>query len=85
MDNAISFEFGPVTVTAIKEQLLRLNPKKAFMVHSIPLRVLKENKDIFAPLLTKIFNYSLSQDEFPDDLKLDDITPCLKRMKLWLD
>ena len=54
------------------------------MTHSIPPIVLKENKDIFAPLLTKIFNNSISKNEFLDDLKLGDIIPppCLKRMEL---
>ena len=45
------------------------------MTHSIPPIVLKEKKDIFAPLLTKIFNNSISQNEFLDDLKLGDIIP----------
>ena len=45
------------------------------MIHSTPPRVLKESKDTFAPLLTKIFNNSISQNEFPDDLKLSGIAP----------
>ena len=49
------------------------------MVHSIPPRVLKENKDIFAPLLTTIFNNSISQNEFPFNLELGDITPLFKK------
>ena len=49
------------------------------MIHSIPPRVLNENKDIFARLLTKIFNNSISQNEFPNDLKLGDITPLFKK------
>ena len=82
MDNASSFEFELVTVTAINKELSRPNPKKAPMVHSIPPRVLKENKDIFAPLLTKNFNNSISQNEFPNNLELGDIAPLFKRMKL---
>ena len=75
MDNASYFEFESVTVTAVNEEFSRLNPKKTAMIHSAPPRVLKENKDTFAPLLTKIFNNSISQNEFPDDLKLGDIAP----------
>ena len=41
--------------------------------------ILKENKDIFAPLLTNICNNSISQNEFPDDLRLSDITPLFKK------
>ena len=82
MKNVSSFEFRPVTVTKVNEEPLRLNPKKAFMIHNIPARVLKENKEIFTPWLAKIFNNSISQNEFPDDLKLGDITPLFRRMKL---
>ena len=67
------------TATAINKELSRLNPNKAFTIHSIPSRVLKENKDILAPLLTKIFNNAISQNEFPDDLKLGVITPLFKQ------
>ena len=49
------------------------------MIHSIPPRMLKENKDIFAQLLTKIFNASISQNEFPNDLKQGDITPLFRK------
>ena len=79
MKNVSSLEFRPVTLTTVIEELFRLNPKKASMIHSIPSRVLKENKEIFTPWLTKIFNNSISQSEFPDDLKLGDITPLFKK------
>ena len=79
MKNVSSFEFRPVTVTKVNEEPLRLNPKKAFMIHNIPPRVLKENKEIFSPWLTKIFNNSISQNEFPDDLKLGDITSLFRK------
>ena len=42
----------------------------------------KRKKDIFASLLTKIFNNAISQNEFPDNLEVGDITPCLKGMTL---
>ena len=52
------------------------------MIHSIPPTVLKENKDSFAPLLTQTVNNSISQNEFANDLRLVDIAPSLKGMKL---
>ena len=45
----------------------------------IPPRVLKENKEIFTPWLTNIFNNLVSQNEFPDDLKLGDITTLFEK------
>ena len=77
--NTSSFEFRPFTVTTVNEELSTLNPKKASMIHSIPPRVLKENLDIFSPLLTKIFSNAISQNEFPDDLKLGNITSLFKK------
>ena len=72
------FDFQPVIMKAVIDQLSSLNPKKASTVKSIPARILKENQDIFAPLLTKIFNNSLLQKIFPEDLKLGDITSLFK-------
>ena len=48
------------------------------LLHTTAPGVLKENKDIFAPLLAKIFNNSISQNEFPDNLKLGDIAPVVE-------
>ena len=53
--------------------------KKASMIQSIPPRVLKENNEIFPLFLTNVFNSSISQIEFPDDLKLGDIAPLFKK------
>ena len=48
---------------------------------SSPARILKENRDIFAPFLMENFNNSLLQKTFPEDLKLRDITSLFKMMK----
>ena len=66
---------------AVNDELSRLNTKKASTIESIPSWILKENEDIFAPLLTTIFNNSLLQKTFPEDLKLGDITPLFKSDK----
>ena len=41
--------------------------------------VLKENKEIFTPWPTKVSNNSISQNHFPDDQKLCDVTPLFKK------
>ena len=73
-----SFDFQPVTMKAIIDELSNLNPKKASTVKSIPARILKENQDIFAPFFMETFNNSLLQKTFPEDLKLGDITSLFK-------
>ena len=75
------FEFQPITMQAVNDELSRLNTKKASTIESIPPQILKENEDIFAPLLSTIFNNSLLQKTFPEDLKLGDITPLFKSDK----
>ena len=49
------------------------------MIYSILPRVPKENKGIFAPLLTQMFDNAISQNEFPDDQKLGDINPLFEK------
>ena len=73
-----SFDFQPVTMKAVIDELSNLNPKKASTAKSIPARILKENRDIFAPFLVETFNNSLLQKTFPEDLKLGDITSLFK-------
>ena len=51
---------------------------KTSMMKSIPARILKENRDIFASFLMETFNNSLLQKMFPEDLKLGDITSLFK-------
>ena len=63
---------------AVIDELSNLNPKKASTAKSIPARILKENRDIFAPFLVETFNNSLLQKTFPEDLKLGDITSLFK-------
>ena len=60
-----SFDFQPVTMKALIDELSNLNPKKASTVKSIPARILKENQDIFAPFLMETFNNLLLQKTFP--------------------
>ena len=74
----LSFDFQPVTMIAVIDELSNLNPKKASAVTNIPARILKENRDIFAPFLMETFNNSLLQKAFPEDLKLGDIASLFK-------
>ena len=44
----------------------------------VNIKLLKDNSDICAPILTNIFNSCISNGVFPDKLKLADITPIFK-------
>ena len=45
----------------------------------IPIKILKESKSCF-PELTNCINESLTNNKFPDILKLSDITPVFKKL-----
>ena len=44
----------------------------------IPLKIIKNNYDIFAPLLCNDFNLGIDNNKFPDALKTADIKPSFK-------
>ena len=73
------FEFTPVSVVDVNNQLKRLDPKKATPLESIPSKVLKENSDIFLPYLTDTFNLCLSENYFPNKLKDGDVSSLFKK------
>ena len=68
-----SFDFQLFTEEEVSIEILKVNQKKSSTGLSIGL--LKENLDICAPTLTKIFNSCSSDGTFPNELKLADITP----------
>ena len=74
-----SFHFRQVTVEEVYYQLGKLNPKKSSPVGSIPAKVMKENSDIFAPILQGHFNANISQNDFPETLKAGDISSLYKK------
>ena len=44
----------------------------------ISIGLLKDNSDVYAPILTNIFNFCIKNRVFPDQLKLADINPIFK-------
>ena len=47
--------------------------------NNIPTKILKENQYIFVPLITKIYNESSDSANFPNPLKLAEVTPVHKK------
>ena len=70
------FEFEEVNLEDIEKEILNLNTKEAVLSNSIPAKVLKETFDICNPVLQQIWNNEiLKKCQFPENLKLADITP----------
>ena len=59
----------------LMNQILKLNKRKAKQSYEIPTKVIIENVDIFRDVLYNNFNNSIVSSNFPQCLKLEDITP----------
>ncbi|XP_072923421.1 uncharacterized protein [Hemitrygon akajei] len=62
-----------------RRTLARVNPRKTGGPNNIPGHVLKEYADVFADVLTDIFNISLSQAIVPRCFKTSTIIPVAKK------
>ena len=51
-----------------------LDSSKAIQESDIPVKLIKENSDLFAEIICKYFNESLEKSKFPGCLKLTNIT-----------
>ena len=71
--------FSPIDDTAVNNKTSSLNDSKPNTYNNIPTRVLGENKDIFSPFITKMYNVSKSNSNFKNRLKLADVTPVHKK------
>ena len=54
-------------------------PSHKVSTGEIPIKILKESKFCF-PEITNCINESLTNNKFPDALKLSDITPVFKKL-----
>ena len=70
--------FAPVTMAELKKIVLTMNSKTC-IEDPIPTSIIKENIEMFLPLLHHFVNLSLTNKIFPEELKLALITPNNKR------
>ena len=70
------FDFTLFATDDVLSEINKLDPTKS--TTGVSIRLLKENSDICAPILTSIFNSCIKEGIFPDKLKLADITPIFK-------
>ena len=73
------FSFHAIDRNDMMIELLKIDPKKATTGNSIPSKTLKLSADISADILQNLFNDMLSTGNFPDNMKLADITPVFKK------
>ena len=73
------FSFNAIDGNDMMSELLKIDPKKATTGNSIPSKTLKLSADTSADILQNLFNDMLSTGNFPDNMKLADITPVFKK------
>ena len=76
-----TFRFSEVNIEDIKKDILRLDKNKASQHSDIPIKIIKENLDIFADFLCTNINSSFKSSSFPSCLKMADVTPLHKKGK----
>ena len=79
VDQAEKFSFSNVTEKQIETEINNLNPKKALGADDIPTKILKEFVDILKSPLHKLYNCSVENHEFPNNLKHALVTPLFKK------
>ena len=69
------FSFKYSNVEDVKREINSINNKKATPKVDIPVKVLKWNSNIIAPVLTECFNQNIKNSTFPNELKNANISP----------
>ena len=78
----IPSSFNEVDLSEIERELNLISPRKATTSNGIPPKLIKSTKTICSETLKTIFNNCLIKAEFPNELKLTDVAPILKKMIL---
>ena len=77
--NPQSFNFSKVSVDDVLKEINKLGNRKAIQNTDIPVKILKQNADIFGSYICHFFNVCVDKGTFPSVLKHADITPVFKK------
>ena len=77
--NIGSFSFEKVSADNMKNEIDALNSSKSTTFKSIPPKLLKSQSDLVSVPLQVVFNNSVEQSSFPDELKLADVSSLFKK------
>ena len=69
------FVFHKVMTFQVENAMKKFIKSKATGVNNIPNKILKDSCQVIAPFLTDIFNFSITSNIFPDDLKVGKVSP----------
>ena len=74
-----SFAFEFVTLEETIKEVNKLSINKASQKLDIPVKIVKENKDLISYFVYNNFNNALSSLQYPNCLKYADVTPVFKK------
>ena len=77
--NGPGFYFCGVSVNNVFKEIKRLKARKATQITDIPVKILKENADIFSAYICDFLNQTIRSGKFPAILKNGDITAVFKK------
>ena len=80
--NQDKFSFKPISKLDIDKEVQLINPKKASTSDSIPPKILKITSEVSTDTLQELVKDMLKSGNFPDNLKLADITPVFRKKNL---
>ena len=72
------FKFNYISIEKMVHEINSIKSSKALPIDSLPARILKGNSDL-PVILYNNFNNCISSCEFPDQLKLADVSPVYKK------
>ena len=75
-----TFSLKVISSSDVEHELKSLNSKKANTFKNIPPKLLKENSDICNDTILRVINNGIRTSQFPNDLKLADVTPIFKKV-----
>ena len=77
--NEKHFLFNEIDKDIIEKEIDALNKSKACQESDIPIRIIKDNKNIFAEFLYVYINLNIEKSYFPTELKKADVKPIFKK------
>ena len=77
--NPQSFNFSKVSVDDVLKEINKLGNRKAIQNTDIPVKILKQNADIFGSYICHFFNVCVDKGTFPSVRKHTNITPVFKK------
>ena len=79
LNSGSRFDFCRVSVHDAEKEIRRLSIRKATQYSDLPVKILKENLDIFGEYICDFFNEYVDKGTFPSILKHANITPVFKK------